>query len=123
MLRIISEATASTIGGDFFRSLAKNVIVSLGIRYAIITECANDSKTRLRTLVHIERETFLENFEYDLDGTPGEIVMTGQSYFCTKDLDMLFPKEEGVKAYFAVPIYLSNGDVVGHIAVFDMKPL
>jgi transcriptional regulator with GAF, ATPase, and Fis domain len=123
MLRIISEATASVTGDDFFQSLAKNVIASLGIRYAIITECANESKTRLRTLVYIEREKFLENFEYDLDGTPCEIVMTGQSYYCTRDLDLLFPREEGIKAYFAVPIFLSNGDVIGHIAVFDRKPL
>jgi formate hydrogenlyase transcriptional activator len=123
MLRIISEGTASAIGKDFFRLLAQKIIVSLGIRYAIVTECANSAKTRVRTLVYIERDNFLEDFEYDLNGTPCEIVMTGQSYFCTKDLDLLFPKEVGVKAYFAVPIYLSNGEVIGHIAVFDTKPL
>src|SRR5688572_24154140 len=41
MLRIISEGTASVIGGDFFKSLAYHVILSTGIRYAIVTECAD----------------------------------------------------------------------------------
>ena len=123
MLRIISEGTAATIGQDFFKTLGKLVIQSLGIRYAIITECANEAKTRVRTLVYIERNKLLENFEYDLTGTPCEIVMTGQSYYCTQDLDKLFPREEGVKAYYAVPIFLRGGDVAGHLAVFDRKSI
>ena len=123
MLRILSEGTASVIGGDFFRSLAYHVIVATGIRYAIITECANAAKTRVRTLVYIERDHFLDNFEYDLAGTPCELVMKGENYYCTTDLDVLFPKEKGVKSYFGVPIFLSNGEVVGHIAIFDSQPM
>jgi len=123
MLRILSEGTASVVGGDFFRSLAYHVIVSTGIRYAIVTECANEARTRVRTLVYIEHDHFLDNFEYDLVGTPCEIVMKGENFYCTADLDALFPKDEGVKSYFGVPIFLSNGEVIGHIAIFDTKPL
>ena len=123
MLRILSESTASFSGSDFFNSLAEKIIITLGIRYAIITECTNEEKIRVRTLVYIDKNKFLKNFEYDLDGTPCEIVMTGKSYYCTNDLDKLFPKEAGVKAYFAVPIFLSDGEVVGHIAVFDSRPV
>jgi hypothetical protein len=36
MLRIISEGTAPVIGGDFFKSLAYHVIISTGIRYALL---------------------------------------------------------------------------------------
>jgi hypothetical protein len=123
MLRIISEGTASVIGGDFFKSLAYHVILSTGIRYAIVTECADEAKTRVRTLVYVERKDFLDNFEYDLVGTPCELVMKGEDYFCTADMDTFFPKEEGIKSYFGVPIYLSNGEVIGHIAIFDTQPM
>jgi formate hydrogenlyase transcriptional activator len=123
MLRIISEGTAAVVGGDFFRSLAYHIIISTGIRYAIVTECANIAKTRVRTLVYIEREHFLDNFEYDIKDTPCEIVMRGENYFCSDELDTFFPKEEGVKSYFGVPIFISNGDIVGHLAIFDTKPL
>ncbi|MFZ6010634.1 MAG: sigma 54-interacting transcriptional regulator [Bacteroidota bacterium] len=123
MLRIISEGTASVVGGDFFQSLAYHLIATTGIRYAIVTECTNSTKTRLRTLVYIERDQFLDNIEYDLDGTPCEIIMKGDSYYCTADLDVLFPKEEGIKSYFGVPILLSDGEIIGHIAIFDTKPM
>jgi transcriptional regulator with PAS, ATPase and Fis domain len=123
MLRIISEGTSSVIGGDFFRSLAYHIILSTGIRYAIVTECTNIAKTRVRTMVYIERDKFLDNFEYDITGTPCEIVMKGENYYCTADLDTFFPKDEGIKSYFGVPIYLSNGEVIGHIAVFDTKSM
>ncbi|HEX5170142.1 MAG TPA: sigma 54-interacting transcriptional regulator [Cyclobacteriaceae bacterium] len=123
MLRIISQGTASVIGGDFFRSLAYHLVNTIGIRYAIITECANIAKTRLRTLVYIERENFLDNFEYELAGTPCELVMQGRAYYCEECLEEIFPKEEGIQAYFAVPIYLHNGEIVGHLAIFDTKPM
>jgi transcriptional regulator with PAS, ATPase and Fis domain len=73
--------------------------------------------------VYIEREHFLDNFEYDLADTPCEIVMKGENYYCSADLDTFFTKEEGIKSYFGVPIYLSNGEVIGHIAIFDTKPM
>lgn len=123
MLRIISEGTAAVIGGDFFRSLAYHLIISTGIRYAIVTECANIAKTRVRTLVYVERENFLDNFEYDISDTPCEIVMKGQNYYCSADLDSFFKKEEGIKSYFGVPIFMSNAEVIGHIAIFDSKPM
>jgi formate hydrogenlyase transcriptional activator len=123
MLRIISEGTASFVGGDFFKSLAYHVIVSTGIRYAIITECVDAAKTRARTLVYIERDKYLDNFEYEIEGTPCEIVMTGEAYSCPDELDKFFAKEEGMKSYFGVPIFVSNGEVVGHIAIFDTKPM
>jgi transcriptional regulator with GAF, ATPase, and Fis domain len=122
MLRIISEGTAAVVGGDFFRSLAYHVIASTGIRYAIVTECADLAKSRVRTLVYIERDQFLDNFEYELVGTPCEIVMRGENYYCAADLEVLFPKEKGVQSYFGVPIFLSNGEVIGHIAIFDTVP-
>lgn len=123
MLRIISEGTASVIGGDFFKSLAHHVIISTGIRYAIVTECANAAKTRVRTMVYLDRDKYLDNFEYDLEGTPCEIVMSGEDFYCAADLDTFFPQEKGVKSYFGVPIFVSTGEVAGHIAIFDTQPL
>jgi formate hydrogenlyase transcriptional activator len=122
MLRMILEGTASVVGKDFFRSLAYHVIAATGMRYAIITECTDVAKTRVRTLVYVERANFLDNFEYQVEGTPCEIIMRGNSYYCTADMDLFFPKEQGIKSYFGVPMFLSNGEVIGHIAIFDTIP-
>ena len=50
LLRTISEATSNVTGKDFFAELAKYITVALSMRYALITECAHEEKTRLRTL-------------------------------------------------------------------------
>ncbi len=61
----------------------------------MVTECANEEKTRLRTIAYVEHAIPLENVEYDLKGTPCEIVMAGKDYFCANELEKIFPKEKG----------------------------
>ncbi|MFT3678895.1 MAG: sigma 54-interacting transcriptional regulator [Ferruginibacter sp.] len=124
ILKMISEATAGLTGEDYFKELAKHVTAALGVRYALITECANEEKTRLRTLAYVDQQELLENVEYDLDGTPCEIVMKGRNFFCPDELEKQFPKEKGIQSYVAVPIYSpGTGEVLGHIAGLDEMPM
>ncbi len=121
LLRILSEGTAYVIGGDFFRSLAYHLVVSLDTRFALIAECANVAKTRVRTLVYYKNDKFLDDYEYDVEGTPCAILMKGQQYYCEDNLEKIFPRETGSQSYFGVPVFQSDGEVIGHIAVFDNK--
>lgn len=124
LLRTVSEATSSYVGYDYFRELSKFITVTLGVKYSIVTECANEEKTRVRTIAFVEHATPIENVEYDLKGTPCEIVMQGKDYFCATELEKLFPKEKGLQSYVAVPIYSpSTGEILGHIAALDDKPM
>lgn len=124
LLKVISEATAGLTGEDYFRELAKHVTSTLGVRYAIVTECANEEKTRVRSLSYVDRQELKENVEYDLAGTPCEIVMKGKDYFCANELEKIFPREKGIQSYVAVPIYSpATGEVLGHIAGLDTMPM
>ncbi|MBC8151591.1 MAG: PAS domain-containing protein, partial [Bacteroidetes bacterium] len=49
-LRRISEGTAAETGMDFFQSLVRHLTLVLNVRFAMVTECTNVEKTRLRTL-------------------------------------------------------------------------
>jgi formate hydrogenlyase transcriptional activator len=124
LLKIISEGTAGTTGLDYFREVAKFVTTTLNVRYALVTECANSEKTRVRTISYVDRQELLDNVEYDLEGTPCEIVMKGRDYFCAEELEKSFPKEKGIQSYLSVPIFSpSGGEVLGHIAAFDKIPM
>lgn len=124
LLRTVSEATSAQVGYDYFRELTKYITITLGVKYALVTECANEAKTRLRTISFVDNTTPLENIEYDLDGTPCQIVMQGKDYFCPDELEKIFPKEKGMQSYVAVPIYSpASNEVVGHIAALDDKPM
>ncbi|HEX9509797.1 MAG TPA: sigma 54-interacting transcriptional regulator [Puia sp.] len=125
ILLTLAERTAGFTGEDYFRELAKYITATLGVRYAIVTECTDEEKTQVRTLSYVDRQELQESFEYAIQGTPCEIVMQGKDYFCPEALEKLFPEtEEGIEFYIGVPIYSpSSGEVIGHIAAYDPMPM
>jgi formate hydrogenlyase transcriptional activator len=124
LLRKVSEYTAAFTGEDFFHQLTRYISLVLDVRYSLVTECSNEEKTKVRTLSYINDRQLVENIEYDLTGTPCEIVMKGKDYFCADSLDRQFPGEKGLKSYVAVPIYSpSTREIIGHLAAFDKMPM
>jgi hypothetical protein len=63
VLKSILEATAHTVGQAFFNQLLKSLNRNFGIRFSIITECINASKTRVRTLAFLDDMDIQENVE------------------------------------------------------------
>jgi formate hydrogenlyase transcriptional activator len=123
-LRIISEATSGLTGKDFFIELAKHITVSLSMRYALITQCANEDKTRLRTICYVDGKKMLDNVEYDTTGIPCEIIMRGEDFFMARGVEEYFPKEKGIQSYVGVPIHSpSSGEILGHIIAVDPNPV
>jgi formate hydrogenlyase transcriptional activator len=126
ILLTLAERTAGVTGEDYFRELARYITTTLGVRYAIVTECTDEDKTRVRTLSYVDRQELQESIEYDVAGTPCEIVMQGTDYFCPERLQQQFPEADqgGMSSYIGVPIYHpSSGEVIGHIAAFDHVPM
>jgi len=90
----------------------------------MVVVCSGDNITKLRMLSYVDRKEILENFDYDTQGTPCEIVMQGNEFFCKDKLEESFPKEKGINSWVAVPVYSpSSGKVIGNIAAFDYIPM
>jgi formate hydrogenlyase transcriptional activator len=124
LLRTVSEATSGLTGEDFLIELAKHITMTLTMRYAMITECANEDKTRLRTLCYVDGEKVLDNIEYDTTDIPCEIIMEGKDFFMPEGLEKKFPRETGIESGVGVPIFSSkSGEVIGHILAIDPNPV
>jgi len=124
MLRTVSEATSGLTGEDFFTELAKHITATLSMRYALITECANEQRTKLRSLCYVDGDVVLDNIEYDTADIPCEIIMRGEEFFMTNGVQAKYPKEEGIESYVGVPIYSpSTGEIIGHIIAVDPNPV
>jgi len=124
LLRTVSEATSGLTGEDFLLELAKHITMTLTMRYALITECANDEKTRLRTLCYVDGAKVLDNIEYDTADIPCEIIMQGKDFFMSENVQVKYPKEKGIESAVGVPIYSTkSGEVIGHILVIDNNPI
>jgi len=122
-LRRISEGTAAEIGTDFFQALVKQLTTTLGVQYAMVTECTNVEKTRVRTLAFGYNDALLENIEYDLAGTPCDIVMRDRDFYYPTGVANNFSKDEGIESYLGVPIHDKAGEVIGHLSVSDSRPM
>ncbi|MEK7728643.1 MAG: ATP-binding protein, partial [candidate division KSB1 bacterium] len=123
-LRVVVEGTAAVTGEDFFHSLVRHLAQALGVRYAFITECLGEPSARVRTLAFAEHGAFMENIEYELEGTPCAYVIGGAACFYPDKLGEIFPKEAGIAdSYLGVPLANAAGKIIGHLAVLDDKPM
>jgi two-component system, sporulation sensor kinase A len=129
-LRLIVEGTAAVTGADFFRSLVHALAQTLGVRYAFVSECLDAPATRVRSFAFWEGTDFGDEFEYDLAGTPCQLVMDSGGFQCfPAQIQALFPKEKDefeameAQSYAAIALLSSSNNLLGHLAILDDKPI
>ncbi len=121
-LRAIVEGTAHATGEAFFRALVRNLCLATGVTNAFVAEFA-DSETRVRSLAFWKNGRWIETQEWELAGTPCEDVLRGGLCHYPAGVSQRFPKEEGVESYLGVPLRDADGGILGHLAIFDHRPM
>ena len=126
-LRAIVEGTARSTGDVFFESLVRHLASTIGVSYAFVAEFAGVA-TRVRTLAYWGKGEILPNIEFDLAGTPCEDVVRGGLCHHPLGVQGKFPGDQGlidlgIESYLGVPLLDGEGNVLGHLAVFDERPM
>ena len=126
-LRAIVEGTARSTGEDFFESLVGHLASAIGVSYAFVAEFAGVA-TRVRTLAFCGKGEIRPNVEYDLAGTPCEDVVRGGLCHHPVGVQRKFPADQylvdlGIESYLGVPLLDGEGNILGHLAVFDERPM
>ncbi len=126
LLRALTEGTAGVTGRAFFHSLTQHVAEGLRARFAFVAECLPN--LRARSLAFWIDGKFGDDFEYDLRGTPCMEVAKGRTCHVPDRLPEVFPEDKGMidlgtVSYLGVPLLNSDKKVIGHIVVFDDKPM
>lgn len=126
-LRAAVEGTAGGTGQEFFHSLVRHLAEAIDVRYAVVAEFPK-APPHVRTLAFWERGQIADNFEYDFTGTPcAELVRGGLVHYPT-GVSNLFPGaaplvDRGIDSYVAVPFLDREGNILGHLAAFDERPM
>ena len=126
-LQNIVSGTASVTGQDFFPALVSHLAVTLGVRYAIVSELK--AETRLQTLAFWQNDRPEQNIDYAIAGTPCEIVkQEGKPCYYPERLQEQFPEDEALVemeavSYLGVPLLDGSEKVIGLLCVLDDKPL
>ena len=126
-LREIVEGVESEIGDRFFVSLVQHLAAALGARHSFVTFLSEDRR-RFRTLAVWGPNGLQPNLDLPVAGTPCEAVLSGEMSHHPERLQQLFPDDVGLteweaESYCGVPIMDRNGVVLGHLAIFDNKPM
>jgi formate hydrogenlyase transcriptional activator len=126
-LRAIFEGTAHASGVEFFKTLVQHLAAAMDTCYAFVAEFAC-SNTRVRTIAYCGHGEILENAEWDLAGTPCEEVVRGKLCHYPTGVRLKFPTdasfvEMGIESYLGVPLVAPDGLHLGHLAVFDTRPM
>ena len=126
-LRSIMEGTAGGDGEYFFRSLVQYLAISLRAKASFVATFT-PKRTSAQTLAVWVDGEHVPNFEFELEGTPCKQVLDGDIQHYCDGIQAEFPansllQELDARSYLAIPLTDDNGDVVGHLAVIDEKPL
>lgn len=132
-LRAIVEGTADETGDKFFQALVEHLAAALGVSYAFVSEFRGQASTSIaqqhvRTLAYWAKGRIIENIEFELDGTPCQDVIAGQMCHYPSGVQQRFPRDLGLvklmtESYLGVPLMDAVGRVLGHLAVFDDRPM
>ncbi len=127
-LRLIFEGTASKTGDEFFRACVRYLARVLKVHYALVSEHCNPNSADVQTLALWSGNQFAENFEYNLAGSPCEQVFLGKTCYYPDRLQSEFPDDPflvdmGAESYLGVPLTDSAGEILGHLAVMDVKAM
>jgi PAS domain S-box-containing protein len=125
-LRAIVEGTARHTGQEFFQSLVRHLAAAIGTRYAFVAEFAGG--TMARTLAFWSRDRITDNIEWDMIGTPCEDVVRGNLCHYPAGVSQRFPGDKlsvgwSIESYLGVPLVDAQGRHLGHLAVFDERPM
>jgi PAS domain S-box-containing protein len=121
-----AEALSAVSGDEFFRALIRSLSEILGTRDNLVCYCVGNPPVRAHTLAYYSRGTFTENFEYELAGTScGAVIDRREIVYCPTGVCDIWPaeKEFDRDSYIGVPMFDSNGKVIGHFACMGGTPM
>jgi PAS domain S-box-containing protein len=122
-----AEGLSSVSGQEFFHALMLTLSSILNTRDNLVCYCLGDPPVRAHTLAYYTRGAFVEeNFEYDLAGTScGAVIEREEIVYCPTGVCDLWPAEKQYDrdSYLGVPMFDSNGKIIGHFACMDGGPM
>ncbi|MTJ07973.1 GAF domain-containing protein [Anabaena sp. UHCC 0204] len=127
-LQTIVSSTASVTGDDFFPALVQNLATALDVAYVMVSEVVDNSLEKLHTLALWAGNHLAENIEYELEGTPCQVVFESK-VLCSyvSDLQQIFPqasllKQIEAQSYAGVSLLDINQRLIGNLCIIDTKP-
>jgi len=124
----IAKGVSAEIGTDFFRALVQNLAGMLRADYAYIGKLTETTPVRVQTICVSGQNEFIDNFEYEVPGTPCQNTIKPESCCYPENVQQAFPHDPKLRnmqidAYVGTPLVDSSGRTVGLLVVLFCQPL
>lgn len=128
LLLSILDGTSHETGESFFRSLVKELATVLNTYGALVADYHAEKK-QLRPRAYWLGGDWVEPGVYDIAGTPCQgVIEQGELFQIPDHVIRHYPqnqflKEHDLVSYTGMPFKDTNGNIIGHLAVLDSKPI
>ncbi|WP_265263107.1 GAF domain-containing protein [Spirulina subsalsa] len=128
-LKTVVFSTATAMGQGFFWALAENLAKALKVPYVLISEWADEQHKNLESIAFWASDHPVTNFSYPIADTPCEQVLRRQeTCYYPQGVREMFARspliqEIGAAAYFGVPLFNNDQQVIGNLAIVSTDPL
>ena len=128
LLQATALGVTSATGAAFFRLLVRHLAQTLGCHCATVAVLIPGGPPRARTLAFFFDDDWLPNFEYDLAGTPCELLATHSICAYPSGVQQRFPSDQwlvdwNIESYVGTPLTDSQGRVLGLMSVLSLAPI
>ncbi len=119
------EATSGAMGLEFFRGLVGELSKWLDAGTCAVSELV-EGKASIVAMIH--NGEYVEDFVYDLAGSPCEQVQVGGYCVFEENVRALFPKDEilqemGAEGYVGISLCDREGKAIGILSCLSLRPL
>ncbi|HBP87857.1 MAG TPA: hypothetical protein DD706_09195, partial [Nitrospiraceae bacterium] len=126
-LATIVKGTVIPGSPNFFEVLVGELAKALCVSMVFLSERIEGAGSQARTLAFWNQDHFEPSSEYDCLGGPCEQVFQGSPVDYPSGVQRLFPRSEtiqslAVEAYYGIPLFNAQHEVVGNLALMDTRP-
>ncbi|MHB1195225.1 MAG: PAS domain S-box protein [Lutibacter sp.] len=127
-LAFISENGYETNHAKFLKSTVIFLAKLFNVNYVLIDKFSIKKPSNTETVALFGNGSFLPNMSYNLEHTPCQNVINNKTCCYPKNVKALFPKDDllakmNVDSYIGIPLWSSNKEPIGLIALMDNKPI
>ncbi|HMX68829.1 MAG TPA: GGDEF domain-containing protein [Accumulibacter sp.] len=123
ILKRLVDITAPYLGDDFLTTSVAVVGQLFKADMVFVTRLLDHPPTRGRVLAAWQDGGLRDSFEFDLVGTPCEMVFDGAPVVIPGDVCRNFAaeKETTFESYVGIPLWGPSGEMIGHYAIISSQ--
>lgn len=122
-LRQTVKHVCSATGEEFFQTLVQSLSLAVDSEYAVVCEFTDGTRTRMQTVSAYADNKLIENYQFNLCGTPYADLLQAGALCHGEQLRQLYPDDQAAQRlmldHFAgIPLTASSGAILGVMAIF-----